>query len=56
MRLSLVTALTLALPAFGQTDDWQGALGPCRLSMTAGPVFTAGTTGVLVRGSFGVVL
>ncbi len=33
-----------------------GAIGPCRLSVTAGPVFTAGTTGVLVRGSIGLVL
>lgn len=33
-----------------------GVLGPCRLNVTAGPVFTAGTTGFLVRGSIGVVL
>ena len=33
-----------------------GELGPCRLSVTAGPVFTVGTTGFLARGSVGVVL
>ncbi len=33
-----------------------GALGPCRLNVTAGPVFTAGMTGFLVRGSIGFVL
>jgi len=32
------------------------ALGPCRLSVTSGPVFTGGTTGFLVRGSIGLVL
>jgi hypothetical protein len=31
-------------------------LGPCRLNLTAGPVFTAGATGILVRGSIGLVL
>jgi len=32
-----------------------GQLGPCRLNVTAGPVFTAGTTGFLVRSSIGLV-
>src|SRR5262249_34404672 len=32
-----------------------GQLGPCRLNVTAGPVFTAGTTGFLVRSSIAVL-
>jgi len=30
--------------------------GPCRLNLTAGPVFSGGTTGLLIRGSIGFVL
>jgi hypothetical protein len=38
----------------GPTVVFSG-LGPCRLNVTAGPVFTGGTTGFLVRGSLGLV-
>jgi hypothetical protein len=30
--------------------------GRCRLNVTAGPIFSGGTTGVLIRGSIGLVL